>query len=364
MSNKSKTVLVAMSGGVDSSSAAAILLEQGYNVVGLTITTHKPDDSCRIEDNKKSCCSITGIVDARKVCDTLGIEHKLIDLTQLFKDTVISNFISEYLKGRTPNPCVVCNNLIKWGPFLQKADEYGAELFATGHYGKIFKNEDNGRFYISRGLDDKKDQSYALWGLTQEQLARTMFPLENMTKEETRAVAKKYNLPVFNKSESQDICFIPNGDYHSFLRKNIPDIDEKIGKGEIILNDKKIGVHEGFPYYTIGQRRGLGISHTSPLYVNRIDPENNKVFVAVDEDLFEDGLVASEINMQKYSELDESKEYVVKIRYNDRGKPAKCKIGDDGKLYVTFIERRRAVTPGQSVVIYDGDDVVGGGIIE
>lgn len=364
MSLSKKRVLVAMSGGVDSSVAAALLLEQGFEVIGLTIATHKLDDDCKPVENKKSCCSYTGSMDARLVCDTLGIEHHMIDLTQDFKSTVIDNFINEYLSGKTPNPCVVCNTAIKWGPFLTKANEYGAHYLATGHYAKIFKSESTGRYVIARGYDDRKDQSYALWGLNQEQLSRTLFPLAELNKQDTRDIAKKYNLPVFNKVESQDICFIPNNDYHSFLRKQVPDIDSKIGAGSIIMSGKEIGRHEGFPYYTVGQRRGLGISYAEPLYVSHINADLNIIEVTTMDGLFSDSLTAKDINLLKYDDLETSKEFVVKIRYNDKGKPAMCRIDDNGKLIVEFIEKRRAVTPGQSVVMYEGDEVVGGGIIE
>lgn len=358
-----KKVLVAMSGGVDSSVAAALLLEQGYDVVGLTISTHKLEDDCRPVENKKSCCSYTGSIDAYKVCEVLGIEHHLIDLTQTFKDTVINNFIDEYLHGRTPNPCVECNTKIKWGPFLTKANEYGAEFLSTGHYASIEQNPENGRYYIKKGLDSTKDQSYALWGLTQEQLSRTLFPLADLTKQEVRDLAKKYKLPVFNKIESQDICFIPSNDYHSFIAKQVPDINEKIGSGEIILEGKAIGRHTGFPFYTVGQRKGLGVSYSEPLYVKKIDHQNNVIEVATLDNTYSDGLLADGLNLMKYDSLDSSKEFSVKIRYNDMGKPAKCKIEADGSLRVEFIAKRRAVAPGQSVVIYEGNDLIGGAVI-
>lgn len=356
-------VLVAMSGGVDSSAAAALLIEQGYDVMGLTITTHKIDDDCKVENNAKSCCSYQSNIDARKVCEVLGIEHKLIDLTADFKEAVIDNFINEYMHGRTPNPCIICNTKIKWGPFLTKADEYGADLLATGHYAKIFRHT-NDRYYISKGIDSSKDQSYALWGLSQEQLSRTIFPLGELTKPEVREIAKRHNLPVFNKVESQDICFIPDNDYHSFLKKHAPERVARIGEGDIIMNGNKIGEHKGFPFYTIGQRRGLGISHSEPLYVSNIDSKNNIVEVSENDGLLRESLKADSVNMMKYDKVDKDKIFNVKIRYNDKGKPAKCFIDDEGCLSVTFLEQRRAVTPGQSVVIYEDDDLVGGALIE
>jgi len=361
---KKNRVLVAMSGGVDSSVAAALLLEQGFEVIGLTIATHKLDDDCRPVENKKSCCSYTGSIDAYRVCQILGIEHRMIDLTDTFKSTVIDNFINEYLHGRTPNPCVECNTKIKWGPFLTKANEYGAEYLATGHYAKIKQNPDNGRFYISKGIDRSKDQSYALWGLSQEQLSRTIFPLAELTKQEVRRIAEKYNLPVSNKIESQDICFIPNNDYHSFLDKQVPELKQKVEGGNIIFHGQIIGKHKGFPYYTVGQRKGLGVSYSEPLFVRHIDAENNVIEVATLDETFNNGLISENINLMKYDKLDENKEFIVKIRYNDLGKPAKCYINQDNYLQVSFIEKRRAVAPGQSVVVYEGDDVVAGAIIK
>ncbi len=359
-----KKVLVAMSGGVDSSVAAALLVEQGFEVIGLTIATHKIDDDCRPVENKKSCCSYTGSIDAYRVCQILGIEHKMIDLTETFKNTVINNFIEEYLHGRTPNPCVECNTKIKWGPFLTKANEYGAEYLATGHYAKIMKNENNGRYFIRKGMDKSKDQSYALWGLSQEQLARTIFPLAEYTKQEVREIAKKYSLPVFNKIESQDICFIPNNDYHSFIEKQVPDINEKVSSGNIIFRGKIIGKHKGFPFYTVGQRKGLGISFSKPLYVKKINAQDNIIEVGTIEETYDNGLIGENVNLMKYNELSAPKAFSVKIRYNDKGKSASCIINENGLLKVDFIEKRQAVAPGQSVVIYEEDDVVGGAIIK
>lgn len=362
--HKKKRVLVAMSGGVDSSVAAALLLEQGFEVIGLTISTHKLEDDCRPVENKKSCCSYTGSIDAYRVCQILGIEHKMIDLTETFKNTVISNFIEEYLHGRTPNPCVECNTKIKWGPFLTKANEFGAEYLATGHYAKILKNDNNDRYFIRKGVDKSKDQSYALWGLSQEQLARTIFPLAEYTKQEVREIAKKYNLPVFNKIESQDICFIPNNDYHSFIEKQVPEINEKMSSGNIIFRGKIIGKHKGFPFYTVGQRKGLGISFSEPLYVRKINAQDNIIEVDTIDETYDNGLIGENVNLMKYNELDATIVFSVKIRYNDKGKPAYCRILENGLLQVDFIEKRRAVAPGQSVVIYEGEDVVGGAIIK
>ncbi|MGA2298583.1 MAG: tRNA 2-thiouridine(34) synthase MnmA [FCB group bacterium] len=358
-------VLVGLSGGVDSSVVAALLLEQGYDVIGATITPFKIDVSCKTNDNVRHCCSYTGMGDAKSVCDILGIQHKLVDLTDLFQTEVVDNFVANYLKGFTPNPCVICNPRIKWGELLKMAEEADAHYIATGHYARINFYEESQRYVLSKGENIVKDQSYFLWKLSQEQLSRTLFPLgEIPTKDETRAIAKKYNLPVFDKVESQEVCFIPDDDYHNFIKKNVEGIEEKYNKGDIIFNDDIIGKHNGYPFYTIGQRKGLGISYKEPLYVKKIYPETNTIEVGTEDMLYNKGLIAGKINYIKSSNLDENKNYTVKIRYRDKGSEAKCRITDDGFLKVDFMEPKKSITPGQSVVVYDNNDLVCGGFIE
>lgn len=357
-------VLVAMSGGVDSSVTAALLLEQGYDVIAITISTHKLDDDCIPTDNQKGCCTYQNMADAYQVCQQLGIEHKMIDLTKQFEKTIISNFIDEYMNGRTPNPCVLCNNLVKWGMFMDKANELGAQFIATGHYAQVYFNKELNRYVLTKGVDVKKDQSYVLWGLSQEQLSRTILPIGNLVKKTTREIAKKHNLPVFNKEESQEICFVPGDDYRKFLRKAVPDFDNKIKQGIIIRNGKVVGKHDGFVNYTIGQRKGLGLVNKNPLYVKEINAGLNVIEVSESDGLFSNGLLAKDINFVKYPTIEGKREFGVRIRYHDAGEKAICSLTDEGLLLVEFMEPRRAVTPGQSVVLYEGDDVVGGGIIQ
>ncbi|MBI5325241.1 MAG: tRNA 2-thiouridine(34) synthase MnmA [Ignavibacteriae bacterium] len=357
-------VLVGMSGGVDSSASAALLLHDGYEVSGLTITPFKIDDDCQVKLRERSCCSFKSVIDANDVCKKLGIEHYLIDLTEAFRKNIVEDFVNEYLTGRTPNPCVKCNPAIKWGGMIEKADSIGAFYVSTGHYAKVNHDPDSGRYYLSKGNDESKDQSYFLWKMTQEQLSRTLFPLGNLQKKETREIAKKYDLTVHSKADSQEICFIPDNNYHNFLKKQLNKQGKNIPEGDIVFDNKIIGKHIGYPYYTIGQRKGLGIAHTEPLYVKNIIPESNVVEVGPIEELFSQCLIAEDVNLMKYNQLSENKVYRVKIRYKDIGAEAECKLTDDGNLHIKFLSQRRAITPGQTVVLYEGDDLVAGGIIK
>ncbi len=363
MKRHSNRVIVGMSGGVDSSVAAALLVEQGYEVIGITIKTYRYEDVGGNVGNDSSCCSLDGINDARRVCMQLGIPHYVVDFSEPFREKVIDYFIDDYMAGRTPNPCVMCNRTIKWQEMLKKADALGAEYIATGHYAYVNRSEENSRYYITRGTDSKKDQSYALWGLTQESLARTLFPLSGFVKERSREEARRHNLPIAAKGESYEICFIPDNDYTRFLRDNADEANTLAG-GDIVLDGEVIGKHNGFPFYTIGQRKGLGVSHPEPLFVLNVVSETNTIEVGTAEKLSHRGLIAHTVNMMKYDALLEPKELTVKIRYKDDGAPALCTAMDDGRLRVEFTETRRAITPGQSIVLYEGDDVVGGGIIE
>lgn len=361
--NKQK-VLVGMSGGVDSSVAAALLVEQGYEVIGLTITPFKVEDECKPKLHDRSCCDYQSITDSMDICEKLGMKHYFVDLSEAFKANIIDNFIDEYLNGRTPNPCVNCNPAIKWGGIMAKADELGAYWIATGHYASINNSEETGRYYISKGSDTVKDQSYFLWKLSQQQLARTLFPLQKMNKPEVRKIAEKYGLKVANKLDSQEVCFIPNNDYRSFLKKKTEEPDKIFKEGDIVFDGIVIGKHQGYPLYTIGQRRGLGVSYHRPLFVKAIHAESNIVEVGCDEELLSESLKATDINLMKYLKLDENKIFTIKIRYRDAGEDALCKINENSELEVKFIKPRRAITPGQSIVIYEGNDLVGGGIIK
>lgn len=361
---KNTTVLVGMSGGVDSSVAAAVLVEQGYNVIGVTIKTYNYEDVGGNIGNESSCCSLDGINDARLVCDTLGIPHYVMDFTAPFHDNVIQYFIDEYLNGRTPNPCVICNRTIKWEEMLKKADLIGAEYIATGHFARVRKDTQTGRYVISRGLDSQKDQSYAMWTLTQESLRRTIFPLGHMTKSEIRQLAVKFGLRTASKAESYEICFIPDNDYNRFLKNNIEGLEERVHGGDIIMDGKVVGKHKGYPFYTIGQRKGLGLSTPEPVYVTRIDYRNNVIEVGRNSDILHSSLLARNPNMIKYADWGGGRRVKAKIRYKDDGGYALAYDNGDGRVRVDFDEPRRAITPGQSVVFYEGDDVVGGAIID
>ncbi len=346
-------VAVAMSGGVDSSTTAALLASQGYEVVGITMLHY--DSSCRRAER--------AVEDAARVCRTLGIEHHVVDLRGRFEDIVIKNFISEYLAGRTPNPCVLCNRTIKWGELLQEALKRGADYFATGHYVILRLDETSGRRQLWRSHHSAKDQSYALWRLTQEQLARTIFPLGTYDKSEVRAMAASFGLPVAQKEESQDICCIPDDDYAAFLRERLGE-EGLPGEGEIVDKDGVVlGRHRGFPFYTIGQRKGLGVAVGRPLYVVDIDAAANRLRVGDKQESAARGLVAEETNWVGIERPCEGRRVTAHIRYNDRGAAAVLTEIAENRVTVLFDEPRTAVTPGQSAVFYAGDLLLGGGII-
>lgn len=358
-------VVVGMSGGVDSSVAAALLVEQGYDVIGITIKTYKYEDVGGNVGNDSSCCSLDGINDARRICMDLGIPHYVVDFTETFKKQIIDYFVDDYIAGRTPNPCVKCNRHIKWEEMLKKADSLGAYWIATGHYANIHFDETNERYILSRGNDANKDQSYALWGLTQTSLSRTLFPLAGKTKTESRAEGERLNLGIEKKGESYEICFIPDNDYKRFLKDMKPNLEQEVADGDIVLDGNVIGKHYGYPFYTIGQRKGLGIAHPEPLYVLEVLEETNSVIVGTEEKLYHNALTADSVNLIAYSEemFTDKRLFTVKIRYKDKGDEGLCFLNSDGKLEIHFQQPRSAITPGQSVVMYDGDIVVGGGII-
>jgi tRNA-specific 2-thiouridylase len=358
-------VVVAMSGGVDSSVAAILLKEQGYDVIGMTMKLWNFLEVGGNINHESGCCSIDSFNDARNICVKNDIPYYLVNFSRQFQKEVVQNFISEYLNGRTPNPCVLCNTKIKWETFLSKATELGAYYMATGHYARVRFNRQSGRYELLRGLDDRKDQSYALWGLKQESLARTIFPLGNLTKPEVRELAEKYHLVTAKKPESQEICFVTDNDYGRFLKEQVEGLEEKVTGGPLITVDgKMVGRHKGYPFYTIGQRRGLGVSLGQPMYVVDIIPESNTVVIGSKQDLEVKGLVANQINLIKYERLSEPIHARVKIRYNDLGAMATVTQISDDQIEVIFDEPRRAVTPGQSVVFYHDDEVIGGGIIQ
>ncbi len=356
-------VLVAMSGGIDSSVAAVMLHEQGYEVIGMTMKTW---DYASSGGSKKEtgCCSLDSINDARNIAVNLGFPHYIIDIRNEFGDYVIDHFTGEYLAGRTPNPCVLCNTHIKWDALLRRADKLGCDFIATGHYAKI--REENGRYVVSKGLDGYKDQSYALWGISQQSLSRTIFPLGDLKKTEIKQMALDRGFhELVSKSESYEICFVPDNDYRGFLKRRVEGLEEEVNGGEFVLEDGTVvGTHEGYPFYTVGQRKGLGVALGYPVYVTEIQKDKNRVVLGTFDELSRDGMYVNQLTLQKYESLPpgERLETITKVRYNDQGTPAIIEqVGDTMKVF--FGKGVSAIAPGQAAVFYEGDDVIGGGWI-
>ncbi len=363
MSSKGR-VLVAMSGGVDSSVAAVMLSEQGYEVIGITMKTWDYAQSGGKSNKETGCCTLESMNDARQVAARFGFNHFIVDIRDEFGDWVIERFVDEYMQGRTPNPCVLCNTHIKWAALLKRADKLGCDFIATGHYAKV--REENGRFVISRGKDINKDQSYALWGVDQKHLARTRFPLGSYHKSEIRQFATDFELfNVANKKDSYEICFVPDNDYRRFLRERVEGLQEKVEGGLFVDRDGHVvGKHRGYPFYTIGQRRGLHLAMGKPVYVTHIDPETNTITVGEETDLVNTTAIARNIVMGKYERITEKEMPVnAAIRYNDTGEPGFLTQTGDDEFQVRFPEGRTAITPGQALVAYEGDDVLTGGWI-
>lgn len=361
--SKMGKVLVAMSGGIDSTVTAMILHEQGYEVIGITMKTW---DYANVGGSRKEtgCCSLDSINDARSVAVDMGFPHYIVDIREEFGDHVIDDFVSEYMAGRTPNPCVMCNTHIKWSALLKRADAMDCEFIATGHYAKI--HEENGRRFVRRSADAKKDQSYVLWGLSQECLARSRFPLGHMTKPEVRQLAYDFGYEELSKKgESFEICFVPDNDYRGFLKRRVDGLEERVAGGLFVGQDGEVlGKHEGYPFFTIGQRKGLGVAFGEPMYVTDIMPETNQVRLGRQEDLIRNGMGVGQVNLMKYHKLPENYEATVKVRYQDKGTLAEIKQLGDNYLDVSFLANVGGIAPGQSAVIYEGDDVVGGGLIQ
>jgi tRNA-specific 2-thiouridylase len=351
-------VVCGMSGGVDSSATAALLLEQGYEVIGITLKLWPQDCVNRAEDK---CCGPQAVCDARAVCDRLGIPYYLIDEAAEFQEHVIRYFADEYKSGRTPNPCVMCNQNLKFGRLMDRAGRLGARYVATGHFARVEQSPDGSRHLLKRGRDPRKDQSYFLFSLRQDQLARVMFPLGGKTKSDTRAVARHCNLKTADKEESMEICFVPDNDYGGFLRQAGL---ARRHRGEIVnARGQVLGHHDGIEFYTIGQRKGLGISSPRPLYVLELDAAANRVVVGDESALERDEFVAERCNWIPFDEPAGEIEASVKIRYNHPGTPATLAPLGPGRTRVKLHTPQRAITPGQAAVFYQDDLVLGGGWI-
>lgn len=361
--SKHGRILVAMSGGVDSSVASVMLHEQGYEVIGLTMKTWDYATSGG-SSKETGCCSLDSINDARTLAVNYGFPHYILDIRNEFGDYVIDNFVDEYLAGRTPNPCVLCNTYIKWEALLKRADKLDCEFIATGHYANI-RQHDNGRYVISKGKDENKDQSYVLWGVSQENLSRTKFPLGSFTKAEIRQMALDMGQQeLAKKSESYEICFVPNNDYRSFLKHQVPSLEQEVQGGNFILsNGMVVGQHQGYPFYTIGQRKGLGIALGKPMFVTQILPESNTVVLGTEEELQRGSAYVKNVNLIKYANIQEPLANVVtKIRYKDAGTLSTI-VEETGGIKVNFDHQVSAIAPGQSAVFYEDNDLLGGGFL-
>jgi tRNA-specific 2-thiouridylase len=367
----SETIAVAMSGGVDSSTVAAVLRAEGHNVIGLTMQLWNQRRLAGHEGMPESvqgrCCSIDDVYDARRVAETLGIPYYVVNHEERFERDVVRPFVEEYLAGRTPIPCSLCNNHLKFDELLIVARQIGADRIATGHYAQVVFDEQRARWLLKRPADKSKDQTYFLFGLTQEQLSRTLFPLGGMTKPEVRELARRHNLVIAEKPDSQEICFVPGGDYKRFLEAYL----EEQGNGPteiagemVTTGGKVIGEHSGVHNFTVGQRKGLGVATGSPLYVIQINNDTRQVVVGKDEELYSCTLLARRVNLISTADLREPMRVAVKIRHKHQPAPAVIEAAGPDEVLISFDDPQRAITPGQAAVFYDGDTVVGGGWIE
>lgn len=356
-------MLVAMSGGIDSSVTAMLLHEQGYEVIGLTMKTW---DYTSSGGSKKTtgCCSLDDINDARILAVNMGFHHIILDIREEFGNFIIDNFVDEYLAGRTPNPCVLCNTHIKWDALLKRADQLGCEFIATGHYAQVRK--ENERYVISKGADENKDQSYVLWGLSQKNLARTLFPLGGFKKEAIRKMALDRGYESLSKkSESFEICFVPDNDYRGFLKRKVDGLEERVAGGNFVdVKGNVLGQHKGYPFYTIGQRKGLEIALGDPMYVIEIDPKENKVVLGGKDDLNKKEMFVRNPNLMKYDLVPDGMEALTKIRYKDKGSMSSITSLSDNRIKVEFYNDVQGIAPGQSAVFYEGNDLIGGGFID
>ncbi len=357
-----KKVVVGMSGGVDSSVAAYLLKEAGYDVIGVTMQIWQ-DEEREVQEEQGGCCGLSAVDDARRVAEQLDIPYYVMNFKKEFDENVIEYFVDEYTKGRTPNPCIACNRYVKWESLLTRCLGIGADYIATGHYAKI-EELPNGRCAITHSETPQKDQTYALYNLTQEQLKKTLMPIGAYTKDEIRKIAEKIDLRIASKPDSQDICFVPDGDYASFVNERLAKEGVQLSLGNFVTSDGKIlGKHKGIIHYTVGQRKGLGLALGYPAFVLEIRPETNEVVIGPKEESMSNTLHANQLNFMTVDTITEPVRVFAKIRYNHRG--AWCvveKTGED-EVRCTFEEPQRAITPGQAVVFYDGTHVMGGGTI-
>lgn len=363
MSKRGK-ILVAMSGGIDSTIAALMLHDQGYEVIGITMKTWDYATSGASTSKKETgCCNLESFNDARLAAVEHGFPHYVLDIREEFGGAVIDNFIEEYMAGRTPNPCIMCNTHIKWNALLKRADALDCEFIATGHYVKV--REENNRRVLSKAKDDTKDQSYVLWGLSQACLSRSIYPLGDLLKTEVRQMAHDYGYPeLAKKSESYEICFVPDNDYRNFLKKKVTGLEDEVGGGEFQLQDGTVlGKHKGYPFYTIGQRKGLDIALGKPMYVTHINPDKNVVTLGDEIDLDKKEMYVSRLNMIKYVAINDGQKALSKIRYKSQAVESTL-YNQNGKVRVEFHEAVKGIAPGQSAVFYEGEDVIGGGIIQ
>ncbi len=355
-----KKVVVGMSGGVDSSVAAYLLKKQGYDVVGVTMQIWQEEDELK-EETEGGCCGLSAVDDARRVARALDIPYYVMNFKDVFKDKVMDYFVEEYLQGRTPNPCIACNRFVKWESLLSRSLELGADYIATGHYARIIRLE-NGRYAIQNSVTAAKDQTYALYNLTQHQLSHTLMPVGDYTKEEIRNIAREAGLPVAHKKDSQEICFIPDNDYAGFIDR---EAGERVpGPGNFVDKEGKVlGKHKGITHYTIGQRKGLNLSMGHPVFVTGICPKTGQVVIGENEDVFTSHLLCDTLNFMGMEDLREPRRVLAKIRYSHKGEYCLLERIAEDKIRCTFENPVRAVTPGQAVVFYEQDYVLGGGTI-
>jgi tRNA-specific 2-thiouridylase len=359
VSDQKKTVVVGMSGGVDSSVAAYLLKEQGYHVIGATMQIWQERDACSVE-HEGGCCGWSAVEDARRVAHQLDIPYYVMNFRREFQENVIDYFVREYRRGRTPNPCIACNRYVKWESLLHRSLEIGADYIATGHYAKILQTS-TGRYAIAPSVTSQKDQSYALYNLTQEQLSRTLMPVGDYTKPQIREIAAKLGLDVANKPDSQEICFVPDQDYAGFIQRETG--EEEMPGNFVTKTGEILGVHKGISHYTVGQRKGLNLALGHPVFVTEIRPDTREVVIGEAEDVYTDFLMAEDMNYMAVDHFEEGQEMTAKIRYSHAGVRCVVETCDEHHISVRFREPVRAVTPGQAVVFYENNMVLGGGVI-